>query len=286
MAPAKDLAAQLSALQQTIQRIQEAARQRFLIAYRTWDTSRRNIATGLTKGARLGPLPSRDIPAEQIGPYVAQYEKLREDLSRDDPGAFGHLPSRALDGDSTDLDGLEALLLDLTYCVNVVSNRGEGDEQQRPQILSEHQDPLGVFIVFGHDERNATRLQTLLRDEWLLHPIVLAELPSRGRTVIEKFEQEARKAAFAVALLTSDDLVVKGDEEYRQARPNVLFELGWFYAHLSRERVAVITGPGVTIPSDIKGVCELRFASKVEDVFLELQRELRAARLISAARPE
>jgi predicted nucleotide-binding protein len=50
--------------------------------------------------------------------------------------------------------------------------------------------------------------------------------PGKGRTLIEKFEEEARDAVFAFALLTPDDVIKTEKVEYIQPRPNVIFELG------------------------------------------------------------
>ena len=72
----------------------------------------------------------------------------------------------------------------------------------------------------------------MLKERFGLIPVLLAEKPSRGRSIIEKFESEAEDIAFAFVPLTPDDLVAKGEQEYSQARPNVLFELGWFYGRL------------------------------------------------------
>lgn len=86
-----------------------------------------------------------------------------------------------------------------------------------------------VFIVHGHDELNLLRLKELLRDRYSLEPIVMAGEAGRGRSIIEKLEDEAQHAAFVFVLLTSDDIIRKNEDEYSQARPNVIFELGWFY---------------------------------------------------------
>src|SRR5574341_478069 len=61
-----------------------------------------------------------------------------------------------------------------------------------------------VFLVHGHDEEMkqtvARALETLK-----VNPIILHDQPSRGRTTIEKFTDNA-DVAFAVVLLSPDDL--------------------------------------------------------------------------------
>ena len=89
-----------------------------------------------------------------------------------------------------------------------------------------------------------------------LSPIILAEQPDKGRTVIEKFESEGNNVGFAVVLLTADD---KGRKNYARkmqdrARQNVVFEMGYFMALIGRERVLLLLQEGVEEPSDLKGV--------------------------------
>jgi predicted nucleotide-binding protein len=107
-----------------------------------------------------------------------------------------------------------------------------------------------VFLIHGHDELNLLRLRELLRDRWGLDSVVLKERPGKGRTLTEKFEEEAPAASFAMALLSPDDIVqgATAKDPYPQARPNVVFELGWFYGRLGRERVCILIRTGTTNP--------------------------------------
>ena len=137
-----------------------------------------------------------------------------------------------------------------------------------------------IFIVHGHDTENAFALQRLLKTNLDLDSIILREKPEKGRTVIEKFEQEADGSPFAFVLYTPDDLVEKEEEKYHQARPNVLFELGWFYGRLGRHNVCLLYKRGTKIPSDLKGVIYVEFAETVEDTLAKIQKELKAAGII------
>src|SRR5439155_364495 len=85
--------------------------------------------------------------------------------------------------------------------------------------------------------------------------VVLHEQPNAGRTLIEKFEAHARAAAYAVVLLTGDDEAgsISGERRPR-GRQNVIFELGFFFGKLGRERVTVLVQPGVERPSDVEGL--------------------------------
>jgi predicted nucleotide-binding protein len=141
-----------------------------------------------------------------------------------------------------------------------------------------------VFIVHGHDESNLHRLKELLQDQWKLAPIVLASEPGKGRSIVEKFEDEARKAVYALALLTPDDIVTAQSGEYYQARPNVTFELGWFYGRLGRDRVCILSARGTKIHSDLEGISRVEFTDSVIEAAAELERDLIAANVLRVGR--
>ena len=86
--------------------------------------------------------------------------------------------------------------------------------------------------------------------------VVLHEQANAGRTLLKKFEAHASSAAYAVVLLTPDDRSGARDQDHQlaRARQNVIFELGFFFGRLGRNRVAVLLAPGVEQPSDIAGL--------------------------------
>jgi Predicted nucleotide-binding protein containing TIR-like domain len=137
-----------------------------------------------------------------------------------------------------------------------------------------------VFLIHGHDELNLLRLSKLLKDQWNLDSLVLKEKAGKGRTLIEKFEEEAPAATFAIALLSPDDLVQGSGSPYLQARPNVVFELGWFYGRLGRERVCILKRVDTKLHSDLDGISRIDFKESVEEVVTEIEKELTTAEII------
>lgn len=131
-----------------------------------------------------------------------------------------------------------------------------------------------VFVVHGHDDMNLALLCEMLKERFNLKPIVLKEKPGMSRTIIEKFEEEAEPAAFALALLSPDDMVETKEGKYAQARPNVVFELGWFFARLGRGNVRIILKKGTQIHSDLDGIERIEFHESVEETLIKLEREL------------
>jgi predicted nucleotide-binding protein len=91
-----------------------------------------------------------------------------------------------------------------------------------------------------------------------LEVIILHEQADGGKTIIEKFEANAQEAAFAVVLLTPDDVgasaAVKPPQLNPRARQNVIFELGYFVGKLGRDRVRALYKGNVELPSDYLGV--------------------------------
>lgn len=138
-----------------------------------------------------------------------------------------------------------------------------------------------IFIVHGHDEQTLQELKILLNNEFYLDPIILREKPGSGRTIIKKFEKEAGKASFSFILLTPDDVVDKAGRIYAQGRPNVIFELGWFYGKLRRENVCILKKKGTNIHTDIEGVSTITFENKIEDYKSEIEIELLEAKIIN-----
>lgn len=117
-----------------------------------------------------------------------------------------------------------------------------------------------IFLVHGHDLGMRDSVALFLRGLGL-EPIVLDEQANKGRTIIEKLESHS-DVGFAVVLMTPDDEgISRRDKEANsklkpkaRARQNVVLEMGYFMAHLTRARVCGLTKGSIEIPSDLSGV--------------------------------
>jgi predicted nucleotide-binding protein len=117
-------------------------------------------------------------------------------------------------------------------------------------------DSKKVFVVHGHDNEAKESTARFL-EKLGLQPIILHEQASSGRTIIEKFEMYSGDIAFAVVLLTPDDVGASATNQERlnsRARQNVIMELGYFMGRLSRLRVCALHKGGIELPSDYQGV--------------------------------
>ncbi len=141
-----------------------------------------------------------------------------------------------------------------------------------------------VFVVHGHDEIAKTNLEIFLRDIGL-EPIVLHRQADEGLTIIEKFEKHS-DVGYAFILLTPDEIsYVKAEEskednarkkEFR-ARPNVIFEFGYFVGKLGRSRVCCLSTGDVSLPSDVSGVIYKKFTKNIEEVAYSITKDLKAS---------
>jgi predicted nucleotide-binding protein len=112
-----------------------------------------------------------------------------------------------------------------------------------------------VFLVHGHDQAALHSVARYLA-RLGLNPVVLSEVPSEGRTIIEKFEKNS-DVAFAVVMMTPDDVghpAGQLDQARPRARQNVVLELGYFVGRLGRANVAVLHKGNLELPSDYHGV--------------------------------
>lgn len=139
--------------------------------------------------------------------------------------------------------------------------------------------PPRAFIVHGHDEAVLAELKDFLQNtlRWQ-EPVVLREQPNCGKTIIEKFEDSVGRVDCVFVLLTPDDkgLNLSTDDERRRARQNVVFELGFFYAHLGRRSGRVIAlrkGP-IELPSDIQGIAWIDVSNGIRPAGEDIRREV------------
>ncbi|MDR3715628.1 MAG: nucleotide-binding protein [Puia sp.] len=141
-----------------------------------------------------------------------------------------------------------------------------------------------VFIVHGHDHVLKTELESFLHQIGL-EPVVLHRKPDEGQTVIEKFEQHS-DVGFAFVLLTPDEIAYTADQEVMldkertkewRARPNVIFEFGYFVAKLGRSHVCCLYRGNVSIPSDLSGLLYKKVEPTFDSQAFSIIKELKSA---------
>jgi len=143
---------------------------------------------------------------------------------------------------------------------SIFGSRGEsilgGSSYYGPQVVP----PSKVFIVHGHNDALTYELSHYLQKVGL-DVIIFREEVKRSQTVPEKLFDLAKKAGFAVALLTADDVgSEKGALSWQpRARQNVVFEMGLFIGMLGRQKVCAVYEPGIEWPSDLQGTQSVKY---------------------------
>jgi hypothetical protein len=126
-----------------------------------------------------------------------------------------------------------------------------------------------VFISHGHNEVAKHKLKDFVRERLRMEPVILAEQPDLGLTVVEKLEKYGPECQFALVLFTADDQTVSGES---RARQNVTHELGFFHGLLGRDRVLLLKQAGVELFSNISGLIYKEFERDgIESVFEDIR---------------
>jgi predicted nucleotide-binding protein len=81
-------------------------------------------------------------------------------------------------------------------------------------------------------------------------------------------------------LLSADDegrsRVGSSDPLKHRARQNVIFEMGYFFSRLGRERVCAVYESGVELPSDLSGILYVPYGSE-KDWMYAVAKEMKSA---------
>ena len=161
-----------------------------------------------------------------------------------------------------------------------ISLSGKNVESVKAFIENKAETNKDIFVVYGHDINARTQLDAMLR-RWDLKPIILDQLASGGKTIIEKLEEYSAKANYAIVLATPDDVgrCLTEEKMKKRVRQNVVLELGMFLSKLGREKVAILLKQvdeteDFERPSDIEGLIYIPFQKNIEETKDSLVKEL------------
>ena len=142
-----------------------------------------------------------------------------------------------------------------------------------PSVLSGKQK---VFIVHGRDDGIKNEVALWISLIGFEH-VILHEQANKGRTLITKFREITVDAAFAIVIMTPDDVGgLAGGQQSNRARQNVIFELGYLLGQMDPSRVAaLVVGSDLEKPSDYEGVVYISY-DKRGAWKLDLAREFHA----------
>ena len=141
-----------------------------------------------------------------------------------------------------------------------------------------------VFVVHGRDEIAKTNLEIFLHENGF-EPVVLHRQADQGMTIIEKFEKHG-DVGYAFILLTPDEIAYLSSQEKEldenrvkefRARPNVIFEFGYFVGRLGRSKVCCLYTGDVSLPSDVSGMIYKKYIHSIEEVAYSILKDLKAS---------
>ena len=133
--------------------------------------------------------------------------------------------------------------------------------------------PVRVFISHGR-ANDWKDVQNFIEKDLKLPTLELAQEPSRGRTILQKLEEESTSCSFAVIVMTGDDLDSEG---VLRTRENVMHEIGYFQGKWGLSAVCLLHEEGTNIPSNIHGLVYIPFPTGyINATFGVLMRELKA----------
>jgi len=131
-----------------------------------------------------------------------------------------------------------------------------------------------IFISHGHSEVVKLKLRNFVKERLGFEPVVLAEQPDEGLTIIEKLEKHGKDCVFALIVLTADDETASGGS---RARQNVIHELGFFHGLLGRDKVLLLKQTSVELFSNISGLLYKEFEDdRIDSIFEEVRSALEA----------
>jgi len=182
--------------------------------------------------------------------------------------------------------GFKYVIMEVEHAENVkgmsptVSEPSEKVKKRKPRIIKNKtvNEKPKVFIVHGHNEVVTAKVKDFVRERLGLTPLILAEQPDEGLTIIQKFEKHARTCCFAIVILTKDDMTKEG-----HVRPglNAIFELGYFQGKYGRKRTVLLKEKNVKMPSDLSGLVYKGFDdNKVESCLDAIRLELENAHIL------
>lgn len=209
-----------------------------------------------------------------VVPVFAAVRPLLEELIAERPDLFAEVQIRdvPVPSKTSDNEGrgyvrraqLDELIRDLTYVFDV-----RAASQAAFKYAPER--PLRVFVSHGRST-DWREVQAFIEKDVGLATLELAQEPNRGRTVMQKLEEESDRCSFAVVVMTGDDLVAEGPP---RARENVMHEIGFFQGRYGLSRVCLLHEEGVSIPSNIHGLVYVPYPKGlVSAAFATLMREL------------
>jgi predicted nucleotide-binding protein len=105
--------------------------------------------------------------------------------------------------------------------------------------------------------------------------VILKDQINKGRTIIEKLEEEADDCDYAIIIMTAEDEMADGS---LRARQNIVHEIGFFQGKYGRNKVLVLSQDKIEEFSNIAGIVYESFiGDNIQSTFERIRNELEEA---------
>lgn len=206
---------------------------------------------------------------ELVQEVFDSYTKLSNSLKKLMPELYSDIPHRHMptpsEGGTIDRSFLEILQRDMDYIFELNAQFTAIDSKENEKAQR-------IFISHG-SSKNWMQVQSYIEKDLEIDTLELAQEPNKGRTVLQKLNEESDKCSYAVVVMTGDDII---SEDETRARENVLHEIGFFQGKYGLEKVCLLYEEGTNIPSNIHGLVYIPFPKNIiTATFGSLSRELK-----------
>ncbi|MGZ8843000.1 MAG: TIR domain-containing protein [Pyrinomonadaceae bacterium] len=168
---------------------------------------------------RLNHLSVRARLSNNFIEYYERYDVLRHELTTLLPELYSDLPEREWPSSGSDYTfsrgQFKPLIRDLEYIFEVRANSelavnfGTGRVSNTP--------PARVFISHGRSQ-DWREVQDFIEKDLEVKTLELSQAPNKGRTVLQKLNEESDSCSFAVVVMTGDDDTGIGAPRAREKR--------------------------------------------------------------------
>jgi len=236
----------------------------------------KSVKTFLEETKRGNARPIGNFPPNDVKSYfdtsLTQLNVLKETL----PELYGDFPKLDVIPNTKMSEGTEPSyhfgrnqLASLARHIEQVFELRANSELAAPTSSA----PSKVFITHGR-ANDWNEVQSFIERDLKLPTLELAQEANRGRTILQKLDEESSECSFAVIVMTGDDQDSDGNS---RARENVMHEIGYFQGKFGLSAVCLLHEEGTSIPSNIHGLVYIPFPKRyVSATFGTLMRELNA----------
>jgi len=228
----------------------------------------KSVNTLLEQGLRGIGIPKMSFSSSHVEHYFNTTLTQLDILRRDIPDLYSDFSVIDVNPNMDNwfrLDQLETLVRYIEQALELRAN----SELATPVSSS----VVRVFISHG-STNDWNKVQAFIEKDLEIPTLELAQEPNKGRSILQKLNEESSRCSFAVIVMTGDD---QNSDGIPRARENVMHEIGFFQGKFGVSAVCLLHEEDTSIPSNIHGLVYIPFPKGYVEASLgTLMRELKA----------